>query len=107
MPPWMLAIALAAGDTTAPRPADPWIAPDKVKHAVVAFALQGGGYAALRTASDHRTAVVGAALGTVAASLLKERFDRHRTGFSMRDLAWDALGIVVASVIVSHAPQRR
>ena len=77
-----------------------------MKHAVVAFAVQGGGYAALRTVGDHRTAIAGATLATVAVSLLKERFDRDRTGFSVRDLAWDALGIALASAIVSHAPQR-
>lgn len=107
MPPWVLVLSLAAADTAAPpRPADPWLGTDKVKHAVVAFAVQGGGYAALRAVGDHRTAIAGATVATVAVSLLKERLDRYRTGFSVRDLAWDALGIAIASVIVSHAPQR-
>lgn len=107
MPPWIVALTLAAADTAAPPPpADPWLGTDKVKHAVVAFAVQSGGYAALRTAGGHRTAIAGATLAAVGVSLLKERLDRNRTGFSVRDLAWDALGIALASVIVSHAPQR-
>lgn len=107
MPVWLVAFSLVAADTAArPHPADPWFGTDKVKHAVVAFAVQGGSYAAFRTVGAHDTAIVGATVATVGVSLLKERFDRNRTGFSLRDLAWDALGIALASVIVSHAPQR-
>lgn len=107
MPPWIVALTLATADTApAARPVDPWFGPDKVKHAVVAFAVQGGSYAALRVAGAHHTALLGATVATIGVSLLKERFDRNRTGFSVRDLAWDALGIAVASAIVSHAPQR-
>ncbi len=107
MPVWLVALSLLASDTVAtPRAVDPWFGPDKVKHAVVAFAVQGGSYATLRTVSGHGTAMVGATIAAAGVSLLKERFDRRRTGFSMRDLAWDALGIAIASVVVSHAPQR-
>lgn len=107
MPVWMVAVSLITADTAgATRPVDPWFGTDKAKHAVVAFAVQGGTYAALRTVGGHSTAIIGATAATVGVSLLKERFDRGRTGFSVRDLAWDALGIAVASVIVSHAPQR-
>lgn len=107
MPPWVIGLALMSTDTadTASH-RDRWLGPDKVKHATVAFAIQGGSYAALRGAAGHSGAVVGAAAVTVAVSLLKERLDRKRTGFSVRDLAWDAVGIAVASAIVSHAPQR-
>jgi len=37
---------------------------------------------------------------------LKEFRDRGSTGFSWRDLAWDAVGIVAASVVLSHRAQR-
>lgn len=106
MPPWMIALSLVTADTARSAPPDPWFGPDKVQHSVVAFAIQGGAYAALRGVGDHRAALAGATLATVGLSILKERLDRKRTGFSFRDLAWDAAGIVVASVIVSHAPQR-
>lgn len=106
MPPWMLALSLAAGDTVRRPVDDPWLGADKVKHGIVAFAIEGGAYASLRTVADHRASLVGATVAAVGISLLKERLDRTRSGFSVRDLAWDAAGIVLASVLVSHAPQR-
>lgn len=107
IPPWVAGLALMSADTadtTSQR--DRWLGPDKVKHATVAFAIQGGSYAAMRGATGHSGAIIGAMAVTVAASVLKERLDRRRTGFSVRDLAWDAVGIAIAAVIVSHAPQR-
>lgn len=107
MPPWMFAVTIMAADTVPPvQAADRWLAPDKVKHAAFAFTVQAGSYAALRGVTEHRGALAGASLVTVAISVLKERLDRKRTGFSVRDLAWDAAGAVVASLIVSNAPQR-
>ena len=117
MSPWVLALTLAASDTSARAPVaeparaasrvpDPWIAPDKVKHATLAFALQGGAYAVMRGAADHRLALAGATLATTALSVLKERMDRRTTGFSVRDLVWDAAGVVAASVILAAAPHR-
>lgn len=113
----MLALGLAASDTTARVPLseppravaqapDPWIGADKVKHATFAFALQGGAYAAMRGATDHRLALAGATVATGVVSLLKERMDRRTTGFSARDLAWDAVGIVAASVLLASVPHR-
>lgn len=107
MSPVLLAFALLAGDTAAAAPRhDPWFGADKVKHGVFAFAVQGGGYAALRAGADHRTALAGAVALTAGLSLLKEYRDRGRTGFSARDLAWDAAGIVLATVVLSHQPRR-
>lgn len=117
MSPWVVALTLAASDTSARAPlpepvraasrvADPWIAPDKVKHATVAFALQGGAYAVMRGVTDHRLALAGATLATAALSLLKERMDRRTTGFSVRDLVWDAAGVAAASVILAAVPHR-
>ena len=117
MLPWMIALALAAADTSgraplaeparvAVPPPDAWIGPDKVKHATVAFALQGGAYAAMRGAADHRLALAGATLATAVLGLLKERMDRKTTGFSVRDLAWDAAGMLAASVILTAVPHR-
>lgn len=94
--------------THAPRAdaRDPWLAPDKVKHGVLAFAIQGGGYATLRLAADHRGAIAGATVVTAGLGLLKEWRDRRQTGFSYRDLAWDAAGIVLATIVVARSPQR-
>ena len=117
MSAWVLALTVAAADTSArarvpapapeaSRAADPWIAPDKVKHATVAFALQGGAYAVMRGATDHRLALAGATIVTTALSLLKERMDRSTSGFSVRDLVWDAAGVAAASVILAAVPHR-
>lgn len=108
MPTWVLAFTLATSDTSAMRPPapDPWFGADKVKHGVLAVALQGGTYATLRLAADHREALAGAIAVTASLSLLKELRDRDRTGFSFRDLAWDAAGIVVATVLLSNADRR-
>lgn len=108
MPPWLLAFTLATGDTSAMQmpPRDPWFGPDKVKHGVIAVALEGGTYATLRLGADHREALAGAIVVTASLSLLKELRDRGRTGFSLRDLAWDAAGIAVATLLLSNASQR-
>lgn len=107
MSPLLLAFTLAMADSTeaVAERRDPWVGPDKVKHGVFAFAVQGGSYATLRLTADHRPALAGATLVTVGLSLLKEYRDRDRTGFSIRDLAWDAAGIAVAAVLLSHQPR--
>lgn len=108
MSAWLLAFTLASNDTSVMRRPvhDPWFGPDKVKHGVLAFAIEGGTYATLRLAADHREALAGAVAVTVSLSLLKELRDRGGTGFSLRDLAWDAAGIAAATVLLSAVPQR-
>ena len=108
MPTWLLVFGLAAADTVAPpRVAhDRWLGADKVKHLVVAAGAQSGTYAALRFGADHGTALAGATVATVALSLVKERLDRRGTGFSVRDLAWDAAGIAIATFVLTRAPHR-
>ena len=108
IPAWVLVFSLASADTvTAPRVAnDRWLGPDKVKHLVVAAGAQGGTYAALRLGADHGAALAGATVATVALSLVKERLDRRGTGFSVRDLAWDAAGIALATLVLTRAPHR-
>ena len=106
MPPWLLVLPLAGADTnTTAVQRDSWIGVDKVKHAVVSFALQSGGYAALRAVSDHTGAVIGATVITFGVGLTKERRDRASTGFSVRDLAWDVVGIAAATIVLSHRPR--
>lgn len=103
-----LVLSMASTDTVSPRPAarDPWLGADKVKHGVFAFALQSSAYAAVRLVAPHRESIAAATAFTLTLSVLKERSDRGRTGFSVRDLVWDAAGIAVASVILSQSPQR-
>lgn len=108
IPAWLLALGLASADTVAtPRVTpDRWLAPDKVKHLVVAAAAQSGTYATLRLGADHGAALAGATVATVALSVVKERLDRRGTGFSVRDLAWDAAGIAIATFVLTRAPHR-
>lgn len=101
-----LALGGAAGSDSMPPRRDPAFGPDKVKHAVFAFALQSGAYATARAGVGHRGALVGATAFTVALSLHKERRDRATTGFSVRDLAWDAAGILVATFVLARQPAR-
>jgi uncharacterized protein YfiM (DUF2279 family) len=75
------------------RPADRWFSPDKIKHFFMAAFVQSVGYSTLRATSlGHRPSLVGASIGTTTLSLAKEWSDRRTTGFSVRDLAWDAAG---------------
>jgi putative lipoprotein len=85
-------------------PPDPWFGRDKLKHFVVAAAIETGGYAALRAAGLRPTAsLAGASLLTAGASLAKELLDRRAYGhFSVRDLTWDAAGGGAAFVILDR-----
>lgn len=107
-PALLLVLGLASADTVAtPRVTqDRWLGPDKVKHLVVAAAAQSGTYAALRFGADHGAALAGATVATVALGVVKERLDRRGTGFSVRDLAWDAAGIALATFVLTRAPHR-
>ena len=88
-------------ESAAPRPtppaADAWIGEDKIQHfaasAAVTALAYGGARIALDDPDDARLAAIGA--GAVAG-VLKELHDvRRGTIFSVRDLVWDTLGIVV------------
>lgn len=94
---------LSASDTTAavqPRPidSDRWIAEDKFKHAAMSFAATSFLQAGLRsTGMETGTAVPAAAAVAGIVGIGKEVHDRRNGGsFSIRDLAWDALGIMPA-----------
>lgn len=90
-----LLLVFAFGFGTGPSaPADPWFGIDKVKHFVVAAAIEGGGYAAFRAVGFRPGPSLGAATAvTASASVAKELLDRRAYGhFSVRDLVWDAAG---------------
>lgn len=73
---------------------DAWFGEDKLRHFAMSFATATLTYASLRTAGAHDAALPGAIAVAAAAGLGKEVHDR-RAGriFSLRDLAWDALGV--------------
>jgi putative lipoprotein len=97
----VLAFGFGAGPT-APR--DAWFGRDKLKHFVVAAAIETGGYGALRASGWRpRSALTGATALTAAASVAKELLDRRSHGhFSVRDLVWDAAGGGTAFVILER-----
>ena len=87
------------------RAQDRWIAEDKARHLVTSMVAVGFGYSGARLVSlKGDEALIAAAAGAAAAGILKEVYDK-RSGkpFSLRDLAWDAVGIGLGLVLVSNA----
>lgn len=112
----MLAVALSACTTAAngppqpvvpasqpPRPEDAFFGTDKVKHFFIAGFVETMAFAGAQAAGSGRSTARPVAIGTVAAvSLGRELYDRRRKGlFSVRDLAWDALGAGAALLLVN------
>ena len=94
---------LTRRDTLPPR--DRWLAPDKGKHVAASFFLAlGGQYLFEEKARLQRDSALALSLGTGAAvGVGKELYDGFlgRTGrFSFRDLVADALGLLLAGVVV-------
>ncbi len=88
-----------------PRPSeDAWLGQDKLKHLTTSFAATTMGYAGLRaTGLDHRPAATLAIVGAGALGVLKEIYDRkHQRPFSLRDLAWDAVGVLAGAALVDR-----
>ena len=85
-------------------PDDRWFAADKVKHFFLAAFIQSVSYSALRVADVEHSAAVAAAGGITAfAAVGKELYDRRtESGFSPRDLVWDAAGASGATLLLSR-----
>lgn len=85
---------------------DPWLGPDKVKHATASFGLTLGGQLVLTQGaglSGDRALPISAGTA-LALGVMKELTDRRRTQsplFSWRDLVADALGVAAAALVVS------
>lgn len=85
---------------------DAWLGRDKALHFTISFLLTTNGQYVLVNKFD---AGEGAALpvsagGALAVGLAKEVYDARRiggSGFSVRDLAWDAAGIAAAALLVA------
>ena len=83
------------------RPADRWFAGDKVKHFALSFFVQSVGYSVTRaTGTGHGSSVLVASVVTAVTGVGKEWHDRRTTGFSARDLAWDAAGAGAATLLL-------
>ena len=85
-------------------PPDRILAPDKIKHFLLAAFVQSVSYSALRLAdAEHSHALAGATGVTALAAVGKEVHDWRSGGvFSPRDLLWDAAGASGATVVLSR-----
>lgn len=96
--------AVPALDGGAQDERDAWFAQDKMKHMVTSLGLTLMGYGAVRaTGFGHRTAAWLAVGTAAAAGVAKEIYDRtHGRPFSLRDLAWDAVGVLIGASVVDR-----
>ena len=91
----------AGAQAASSRPPDRWLGADKVKHLALSFFVQSVGYSAVRaTGAGHRSSVYVASAMTAVVGVGKEWHDRGTTGFSARDLAWDAAGAGAATMLL-------
>lgn len=103
----LLALALVAGCVAAPDPepttpsVDHWVAEDKLRHFALSFAATQTAYGGLTLIADPDAAMTGAATTGLALGLAKELHDlRSGRAFSLKDLAWDAAGVALATALV-------
>ncbi len=94
-------------DAPLPLPArDRWLGFDKVQHFTFSFLFTvGGQYVLVNKADVSEGAALPFAAGAGAGiGLAKELYDERRpggSGFSPKDLFWDALGIATASLLIA------
>jgi uncharacterized protein YfiM (DUF2279 family) len=89
----------------AAAPPDPWLAEDKARHLFASLTIGAIAYGAA-TGAGLEWPDAGVAAGALAggAGVAKEFRDRARgRPFSVRDLAWDALGVGAALLLASRA----
>lgn len=81
---------------------DRWFAADKAKHFFSAAFVQSVSFSGLRlTGIGRNGALVGATVVTSVVSVGKEVHDRRSGGeFSVKDLVWDAGGLLAASLLL-------
>lgn len=79
--------------------------PDKIKHFFIAGFVESMTFAGAQAVGANHSSAPAAAIGvTAAVSIGRELHDRRKKGlFSIRDLAWDALGAAAALLVLSHA----
>jgi uncharacterized protein YfiM (DUF2279 family) len=98
----LLLFTLNRGDDHA---GDRWFSADKAKHFFAAAFVQTASFSALRAVGASRGgALAGATLVSAAVSVGKELRDMRTPGGdpSLKDLTWDAAGILAASALLGH-----
>ncbi len=104
--PVLLVLALQGAPAQRPQRApDRWFAEDKARHMLTSMAVVGFAHSGARIVSlEGNDAVVAAVAGAALTGIWKEFHDRSvGKPFSLRDLVWDAVGIGLGAVLVSHA----
>jgi uncharacterized protein YfiM (DUF2279 family) len=83
---------------------DRWLSSDKAKHFFTAAFVQSASFSGLRTMRLGRhDALIGATAIASVVSVGKEIYDWHSGGSaSVKDLTWDAAGIVAATALLRH-----
>jgi len=86
-----------------PKPSDPIIGVDKVKHFFIAGFVESMSFAGMQAAGSSRsTARTAAISATAIVSVAREIHDKKKKGlFSVRDLAWDAIGASAALLVLN------
>lgn len=86
-------------------PGDPWVGADKVKHFLMSAFVQSVVYSGARAAGlDSAPAQASAGAATLAIGVWKERRDAAQgKPFSVRDLSWDAAGMLAAAALLNGA----
>jgi uncharacterized protein YfiM (DUF2279 family) len=84
---------------------DRWFAPDKAKHFFMAAFVQNVSFGGLRSVGVGRSwSLAGASAITSAVSVGKEVHDAASGGSaSLKDLTWDAAGLVAATALLQRA----
>ena len=88
------------------RANDAWFARDKLLHFAASALVQGAAYTVFHRDARYTVAAQRASLVTVAVGVGKELYDLHhpqRHSASWRDLAWDGVGGVVATIVAKQA----
>lgn len=106
----ILAASLSLGlpiEAQKPKLSDPIFGVDKVKHFFIAGFVESMAFAGAQAAGSNRsTARASAISATAIVSIGREIHDKRKKGlFSVRDLAWDAIG-ASAALLVLNKTQR-
>jgi uncharacterized protein YfiM (DUF2279 family) len=90
-------------EAQSPRPADPLFGVDKVKHFFIAGFVESMTFAGMQSLGASRsTSRITAIKATSIVSIGREIHDKKKKGlFSVRDLAWDAIGAGAALVVLN------
>lgn len=83
--------------------ADRWIAEDKARHFALSFAATSMAYGGARLALDPQPGRRAAAGVALLLGVGKELVDLRNGGpFSLKDLAWDAAGVALGSLLAQQ-----